>query len=334
MRSASCASACRDTYRSLIERKECTIRVNGEPVGTRRIPWSSTIDVVEIPRTEVFKGVKVTGRIGAIDRDRIPNARGIRIPAGIRTEFNGRKITDGEEFGYKLSGKGNLQRVYGEIEIQGRGLKPNQLKTGWPRNSEAWAALDAVMKEHMAPIVAHLGSIEARPATHTEMKLANSALRRVQDALQKMDRFLNEGGNNLFGDTVKPGGRRPPRTKETTTINPTKQKKRKRGPIKNRTRVPEGAVGTLLRLVGGMQVEFDHLGQQTERTQWRDQENGGRAIVINKDYPLYASMGSNEDYAFESIVSHLVYEETESVSEARELFDRIVWLDKAQPVAA
>ena len=62
---------------------------------------------------------------------------------------------------------------------------------------------------------------------------------------------------------------------------------------------------------------------------------GGRAIVINKDYPLYASMGSNEDYVFESIVLHLVYDdESQSVPEARDLFDQIVWLDKTQPAAA
>lgn len=324
-----------DTYRSLIKRKQCTIRVNGEQIGTRHIPWSSTIDVVEIPRIEVLKGVKVTGRIGAIDRDQVPDTRGFRIPAGVRTEFNGRKITDGEEFGYKLSGKGNLQRVYGEIEIQGRGLKPNQLKNGWPQDSKAWTALEAVMKEHMGPIVAHLGSIsEARPATREERKRASSARQRVQDALRRLQLLRNGNGGDPGADGEGSAGRK----RAERSRNEEKDRDPSggpRSPVKVRTDPPPDAVGRLLRRVGGMpQVIYDSLGQQTERTQWRDQENGGRAIVINKDYPLYASLGSNEDYVFESIVSHLVYDETQSVQEARELFDRIVWLDKAQPEAA
>ena len=276
-----------DTYRSLIERKQCTIRVNGEQVGTRHIPWSSTIKVVEIPRTEVFKGVTVTGRVGAIDRDQIPDTR-IRIPAGVRTEFNGRKITDGEEFGHKLSGKGNLQRVYGEIEIQGRGLKPNQLKNGWPQDSEGWTALDAVMKEHMAPIVAHLGRIsEARPATREERKRANNARRRVQDALKQLQMLRNGIGGDSDADGEGPGGRKSSKTtgeKNTSTNN---NPDKPRGPVKIRTRPPEDAVGRLLRRVGGMpQVIYDSLGQQTERTQWRfPREGRGLRLRVHRFAP-------------------------------------------------
>ena len=68
----------------------------------------------------------------------------------------------------------------------------------------------------------------------------------------------------------------------------------------------------------------------------RDQENGIRAIVINTDYPLFTSLGDNEDYVFESLVAHIVYNEVEtsSISEASRLFDQLVWLDKAQEEAA
>ena len=77
---------------------------------------------------------------------------------------------------------------------------------------------------------------------------------------------------------------------------------------------------------------YDQLGKQTPRTQSREQENRVHAIVINTDYPLYASLGENEDYVFESLVAHIVYNEpeTSSISEAQRLFDQLVWLDKAE----
>lgn len=317
-----------DTYRSLIEQGNCTMVVDGKAVEAREIPWSSSVEVVEIPREQATPGVFVHGRLGAIDRDQIPDGRGVRIPAGIRTEFNGRKITDGEEFGFKLSGKGNLQRVYGEITIQGRGLKPNQLKNGWPHDSQAWAAVEQLVHERMQPVVSHLNNLtDARPASREERKRANSARRRVQAALQRLQRLRSRGGNRGTGHDEAPGGRK--LAKPGNTRQPTHTTGRTRRATTNPTPPPSGAVGRLLRRVNGMpSVLYDHLGEQTPRTQWREQEDGSRAVVVNKDYPLYVSLGGNEDYVFESLVTHLVYDEASSVPDARELFDQLVWLDK------
>ena len=319
-----------DTYRSLIEHDDCTILVDGKAVEARKLPWSSSVQVVDIPRKQVAPGVYVLGRVGAIDRDQVPDGRGVRIAAGVRTEFNGRKITDGEEFGFKLSGKGNLQRVYGEITIQGRGLKPNQLKNGWPHDSQAWTAVEQFVHERMQPVVSHLNKLtDARPASREERKRASSARRRVQAALQRLQRLRSRGGNRGTGEETAPGGRRPP--KPSSTRQPTVGIRRTRGATTNPTPPPSDAVGRLLRRVNGMpSVLYDHLGEQTPRTQWREQEDGTRAVVINKDYPLYVSLGGNEDYVFESLVAHFVYDEASSVPDARELFDQLVWLDKSQ----
>ncbi len=321
-----------DTYRSLIENNECTIRVDGKTIITRRIPWSSTITVIEIPKADVCQGVKISGRIGAIDRDQIPDGRGIRIPAGIRTEFNGRKISDGEEFGHKLSGKGNLQRVYGEIEIRGRALKPNQLKNGWPRDGEAWTALEAYIHECMQPIVSHLNKLsDTRPASREERKRASNARRRVQTALKRLERLRNLSGRDLLGEHTASRGRKSPSSREE--LPPKSEPTNTRGPTKNPTPPPDDPVGRLVRRVGGMpDVIYDQLGKQTPRTQSREQENRVHAIVINTDYPLYASLGESEDYVFESLIAHIVYNESESssISEAQRLFDQLVWLDKAE----
>ena len=319
-----------DTYRSLIEENRCKILVDGEILKARKIPWSAKPSVVEIPLTKVCRNVQVVGKVGAIDRDRIPNGRGIRIPAGIRTEFNGRKISDGEEFGHKLSGKGNLQRLYGEIRMQGNGLKPNQLKNGWPHDSNEWAAVEQLVSQKMQPIVSYLSSLsESRPASREEKKRANNALRRLESAFRQLRDLGHHRGSGGAGGDIGPGGRKPPKPKGKE--RPRTKQGGKRSSTRNPTPPPQGAVGILMRRISNMPgVLVDKLGEYTPRTQWRDMENGQRAIVINKDFPLYKSLGSSEDYLFESLAMHLVYEDATSVGEAQELVDQLIWMDKAQ----
>ncbi|MCY3505870.1 MAG: ATP-binding protein [Chloroflexi bacterium] len=331
-----------DTYRSLIEEGQCTILVQGTAVEERQTPWSSSIGVNEIPKTQVFKGVYILGSVGAIDRDQVPEARGVRIPAGIRTEFNGRKISDGEEFGFKLSGKGNLQRVYGEIQIRGRGIKPNQLKTGWPQDSEAWASLEAFMHEQMQPIVSQLNRLsEVRPVSREQKDRAKKARDRAQEAFKKLERLRNHPGGQGLPEghgpegVDAPGGRRIATPKGGCRPQP---QGRTRGRTKNRTPAPEGSVGRLLRLVtktGRMpSVDYAALGAQIPRTQWRDNDDKTRAVVINTDHPLFATLGSQEDYVFDSLVMHLVHDEVSSVRDARDLIEQIIWLDRETEEAA
>ena len=328
------------TYKSLIRGSVCRIRIDGKEVEAWEIPWSSSVEVREIEPARVSQGVSISGRVGAIDRDRLPQARGVRLAAGIRTEFNGRMITEGEEFGHTLSGKGNLQRTYGEIVISGDGLKPNQLKNGWPRDSRAWQAIHAYVHQEMQPVVAILNRIsESQTVSRDERKRANNAGRRLADALKRLQ-VLNTNRNqnplSAYGVTHGEGGRRPPSPREKQNpIRKEQREPRQRDPVQNPTEPPEDAAGRLIRNVNRMpRVDYDQLGDQTPRTQWRDEDDGTRTIVINKDYPLYQSLGTNEDYLFESLVSHLVLEEATSVDEASKMFDQLVWLDREAQVTA
>ena len=323
------------TYRALIQDGTCRIMVDKDIVTPFEIPWSSSIEMREIVRTRVCKGVYVQGRVGAIDRDRLPEARGVRLKAGVRTEFNGRMITEGEEFGHNLAGKGNLQRAYGEITISGDGLKPNQLKNGWPYDNIAWKALADCIHDEMQPLVTALARIsEAQQVSRDERKRANNASRRVADALRRLRSSVQHGAaspNGLTSDVVTPGGRRSPTPRENPPVapGPDPSEPRKRKPVQNPTPPPEDPVGRLLRRADKMpKVDFDRLGNQTPRIQMREEDDGVQTIVINTDYPLYQSMGGNEDYVFESLVAHFVQQETVSVVEANALFDQIIWLDK------
>ena len=317
-----------DTYRSLIASSQCIIRINGTLVETLRIPWSSSVDIVQLPPSSIAK-IHVSGQIGAIDRDQLAD-RQLRIPAGIRTEFNGRKITDGEEFRHNLRGRNPLGRLYGEITIAGDGLKPNQLKDGWPRDSAAWTALEEFVHKHMQPVVAHLNSISSgRTTTREEQKWANSAKRRVLNAIQLIGGNESVAQGELGGNEDTSRGRKPPEPSggvKQSTKNPNSRQVNRQA----RTPPPEDAVGRLRRLASTLpEVDYDDLGPGSPRTEWRSNDNGKRSIVINRDYPL-AIGRLTEVYVFESVAQHVIYEDVTTLREARDMFDQLVWSDKRQ----
>lgn len=319
-----------DTYRAMLEQDQCTIRVNGEAASPFQIPWTSSIPRVEIGPETLEGGLKVSGHVGAIDRDQLPTGRGIRLPHGIRTEHNGRKITDGEEFGHNLSGRGALMRLYGEITLSGGTLRPNQLKTGWPHDSDEWQVLDAYMNEVMRPVVHRLNdTAEAKPVTRQERKRANSARRRVEHALNRLRQLETLANRGSIPVNTGPGGRSSP-TEKTEPTSP-KPSDRTRNPVTNPTPPPRDPVGRLIRKIGGMPpVHLDGLGDHSPRTEWRQEENQ-RSVVVNTDYPLYQSLGGIEDYVFESLVQHVLDDDKElSPDESRRLFDQIVWLDRSE----
>ena len=319
-----------DAYRTLIRRGECVIRVNGKPLGNVELPWSSSIGRIEFGPVRLDQGLRISGVVGALDRDRLPNVRGARYPHGIRTEYNGRRITDGEEFGHNLSGRGALMRLYGEVVISGGELRPNQLKNGWPYDSDEWQIISAAMHEQMSGTVAKLNEIaDAKPVSRIERKGANSARRRAEHALRRLEQLEKLAHRGSIPAVSAPAGRRSP-TSENGIRESTDQSSNERQKPTPRTPPPLDPVGRLLRRVGGMPpVRLDALGDQTPRTEWRV-EGDQQAIVVNTDYPLYSSLGPIEEYVFESILFHMLDHNTDvTLAESRILFDQLVWLDRS-----
>ena len=316
-----------ETYRSLIVDGHCVIRVNGKDVEPIRIPWATSVAVVEVPVTEVASGVRVSGQIGAIDRDQLSPYW--RFSSGVRTEFNGRKISAGEQFGHNLQGRNALRRLYGEIKISGEGLKPNQLKNAWPTDSAAWTEIEALLHEKMQPVVNHLNSIAgARGSTREERKWANTALERVRRAIRLLE-VLQQNGSAL----PEPGGngnqgRKPPESRQRRSTVNGRLSQTSRKQQRARTPAPVDAVGRLRRLASVLpRVDYDQLGLGSPRTEWRDNEDGTRTIVINRDYPL--SQGRlDQDYVFEAVAQHVVLEDASTLDEYREMFDQLVWADR------
>ena len=315
-----------NTYRTLLQNGECTIRVNEGPVAPLDIAVSCVYDPVEIPRTNCGAGVTVSGRVWVTDRDRFPGGRGIGIRAGIRTVFNGRLVTDGEEFGHYLAGRGSLQRLVGEIHLGH--MLPNTTKNDWDRDSPEWSAVHAFMYEQMRPVVAFLNQLsEARPVSREQRKTAERVRRRVEDALKK----LRDSGSlmpGLLGGTADaPGGRRPPSPPEGREPRPTDETQPPRV-TRKRTPPPEDAVGRLVRRYSGgvPPIVFDALGR-TPRTDWRVTD-GRREIVINTDFPMYKSLGLDEDYLLEAVMLHLLTENEDELlyDDARQRLEEVIWI--------
>ena len=317
-----------ETYRTLILNGDCIIRLNGEEVRPLEIPWSNSVEIREIGLTSVGLGVRIKGKIGAIDRDRLPESY-TRLEPGIRTEFNGRRISEGEGFGHNLAGRGTLGRLYGEIEIIGQTLTPNQLKDGWPMDSEGWQAVENYLREEMRPVVNELNRIAgARSATREENKWANNALKRIGNAVQILETLKQDGNAAHDSESGGSQGRKRPEAKAEEKTESEKATIRARSERRPRTPAPENAVGRLRRLAKHLpRVDYDELGPGSRRTEWRNNDDSTRTIIINRDYPL-ATGRLNQDYVFEAVAIHIVSEDAATLQEFKDMFDRLVWADK------
>ena len=312
------------TYRWLLDQGDCTIRINGEPVRALGIPLSAGFEPIVVPKTRLGGGVTVHGRVWVTDRERLPERRGVSLKAGIRTVFNGRTVTEGEEFGHYLGGRGTLQRLFGEIVIEH--LKPNTTKTDWDRDSLAWGTIETFVHAQMSPLVADLNRLgDARPISREQRKRANRVRRRLEDVFRQLGEQGLAAGQILDGGTDAPGGRKPPVLSDELRI--AANGRRERSEPRDRTPPPPDAVGRLLRRhQGGIPpIEFDQLGRAS-RSQWRHAEQG-RSIVLNTDYPMYKSVGETDEYVFESALLQLLADDSELPYEtAMAKFDDIVWL--------
>lgn len=323
-----------DTYRTLLDEEECNIRVDGEVVKPLTIPESSVHGPIEIRSTKLPAGVTVRGRIWVMDRDRIPAGRGIRIPAGIRTVFNGRLVTRGEEFGHYLAGRGQLQRLIGEIAIQH--FSPNTTKTDWDKDSLQWSAIHDFMHDQMQPVVAFLNQLgESRPVPRDQRKRAERVRQRVQTALRRLAAEGVEGSHGLKGETDARGGRKPP-SPPSGEIGPRKSNGHERGKVRERTPPPESAVGRLLRRYssGVPRIDFEPLGKGL-RSQWRE-SGDRRVIVVNMSFPMYQRIGETDDYIFETVVLHLLGEGEDPLvyADARRRLDELVWAAEEEDAVA
>jgi len=165
-----------DAYEVLMERGDITISVNDRVLGPNTLPWLLAIETRPIRRMEVMPEVFIEGRIGALDRRELGRGQSNRIKPGIRTDFNGRRISHGEEFGFHLSGRGAMQRLFGELSISGSGFHPNQNKTGWDIHALAWREISDIVQPIMREVLADLKVYSASGDVSNDVKRRRNAL--------------------------------------------------------------------------------------------------------------------------------------------------------------
>ncbi len=154
-----------DTYETIIESDDLVISVNGDILTAYTLPWLSGVALQEIDKVEIQPGVFLEARVGAINRRDLPRGMSERVMPGIRTDFNGRKITAGETFGVNLHGRGRSQRVFGDISISGPNFHPDQSKTGWDLHSAEWAAITRHVKPMIQQVLRDLEGPLPTPAS-------------------------------------------------------------------------------------------------------------------------------------------------------------------------
>lgn len=179
-----------DVYETLLENGDVVINVNGSELDPYTLPWMSGVQMQLLDKIEIMDGVYLEGKVGAINRRGLTRGTSERVLPGIRTDYNGRKITAGEMFGVNLQGRGRSQRVFGEISISGPKFKPNQNKTGWDLNSAEWAAISRRVKPLIQQVVRDL----EEPASAAEEQPKTAVVTRSPNALSFNMKWLNDDG--------------------------------------------------------------------------------------------------------------------------------------------
>ncbi|MCH7921223.1 MAG: hypothetical protein IIC50_25045, partial [Planctomycetes bacterium] len=177
-----------NTYRTLLEKGDLTIEINGERVAPLALPRNSSRKDTPID-LKTSLGHRVRGWVGRLDRDK--TARGIsakrRISGGLRCTYQGRLICSGEYFGHAGDTKGSLASLIGEVELAFVTPTPN--KTDFDRGSPEWAAVEAVMHPFLAPIIREFTKAsDAGKASRAERKTLNTVCGELAEAFRRVQR--------------------------------------------------------------------------------------------------------------------------------------------------
>ncbi len=289
-----------DTYKTLINRGKCTIRVDGQTVFPNDVPWTDDVATREIPLTEVADKVFVQGQVGALDRARLQKRIGVHTEAGVRTEFNGRKISIGEDFGINLAGRGSTLRLYGEIDITGGGLLPSQNKTSWDHDSLGWSAVHRLVQPIVQAVVRDLNRVSREAAKTTAERRRTQEINRRRWKLNYVKRRIAHALQLLRDD--------------------------------DRVREPgeEDHVASITRYADDMpQIILRGEGIEEPRSTWQARRGGELQIIVNSDYPLCVDMKASDGYLFETVLMHLIADSSHEISAqtAHQLLDELHWLD-------
>jgi len=309
-----------NVYRRLIIGGEISIALNGAPVQPLALPESSSFSAVEICE-RLQNRRRLRGRVWRLNRDEALQSKYIK--GGVRTLFNGRLITEGEYFGYYAEGKGLLNSLVGEIELDW--CKPVPTKTAWIKDSEEWYEVEESMKSALQPIIrAFREAAERNPVSREEKKRCNQVHRQLNQALRLIrasDGSRGEMDDQIASKSVEEAGRKAASPREDGADDEQAENHGRagtRGPTKNPSPPPEDAVGALRRLVDRLEksggfppIRPDSLFDKSLRS-GRGIENGTEVIVVNTIHSMYTDLEGDASYIAETAILEMLRPEEEN----------------------
>ncbi len=290
------------TYRCLLIDHQIVVKIQGNEVKPLAIPLATGDATVKIPTIRLGSRT-VSGWAGRMRLQDVDAP----IKSGLRLIHSGRLIRDGEWFGYNYQGKGSLNSLIGELHLTRFTPLPN--KTDFvERGDEVWDELGERITALLQPLITELraGSPETK-VTKREKELAQE----VADELGRVLASWNnptapgvDGSEEPDASNVGPGGRKRPqaRHRRPAVINP-------RGPLESpptpRTVPPDDPVGKLIRVLE--RITGGSTKPPLRVRPWDPAERSARGVDgkwldINKNYPLYKSLGGAKAYIAETAI--------------------------------
>jgi hypothetical protein len=291
------------TYRTLIEKGEVTITINGDEVPPLEIPLSTATRKIDI--NVRLRKRHARGWAGRVMRSELTYP----LKAGLRLIHSGRVIREGEWFGYNYEGKGALNSLIGELHLYN--FTPNPNKTDFlERSEEVWEELGRQVIEQLKPLIANLrrAGEESRVSKAEKERAREVAdeLERAFAALEEVPPITEGEGEGRKSWEAGPGGRKPPSPRLTQPA-PGKPRGPDRQPRKPRSPPPLDAVGSLVRLLekvtGGKRRPPLRIRswEASVRFAWTN-EGAQTFLDINKNFPLYKALNGAKAYIAETAI--------------------------------
>lgn len=300
-------------YDRLLRFGQLQIVVNGSLVKPVDLPLDASIG--KIPIDVKVGDVTAKGWAGRLERGKLKDGY---VKAGFRLYAKGRMMVENESFGFNFAAKGSLNQFIAELEIDG--LTPNLNKSGFvERDDQVFKDLGREVLKECGALIKQLREGHDEKILGREKKTA----KRVRGQLKTMFKHLAEGiGDEPVEEQASPHGegnegRKPREPREKDEQDADKSKSEKTGrENKPKTTAPDGAVGTLRRLMRRLKngkdcPEIEIVAGTPDIRSALVEEDGKVVIQINKNFPGYAKVDGADSYVAESVLIELLMRDEE-----------------------
>lgn len=310
-------------YDRLMRQGQLAILVNGILVKPVSLPLDDTIGKVPI---EVKVGdVTVKGWAGRLERSKLKDGN---VKAGFRLFAKGRMMVESEAFGFNFAAKGSLNQFISELEIDG--LTPNLNKSGFvERDDQVYKDLGRAVLSQCASLIKQLREGHDEKILGREQKTAAKVRTDLKEVFKALAESLDaETSTQKATQSEGNEGRKKPEPNGEKAERETSEKTGRQNQA--RTEAPDGAVGTLSRILRRLKngkdcPEIEIVAGSPEVRSALVEEGGKVTIQVNKNFPGYVKVEGAASYVAETALIELLLRE-EDCQLAPALMERLNFL--------